>query len=64
MFDNLRDLAEKAGELAGRHGDAINQGLEKAGEFIDGRTEGKYSDHIDTGVEKAQGFVSGLGKDS
>ncbi|MEW2529763.1 antitoxin [Streptomyces sp. NPDC047071] len=64
MFDalkNLKNLKEKAEDLAQTHGDKISGGLEKVGDFIDGKTEGKHSDKIDTAVDKAQGFVGKLG---
>ncbi|MDT3442311.1 antitoxin [Pseudofrankia sp. BMG5.37] len=68
MFDNLKDLAGKAGDLkekaedlADEHGDQINDGLEKAGDFVDDRTGGKHGDKIDTAVDKAQDLVDKLG---
>lgn len=62
MFDALKNLKEKAEEIAEAHGDKISDGLEKAGDFIDGRTGGKHSDKIDTAVDKAQDFVGKLGE--
>ncbi|WP_069814046.1 antitoxin [Streptomyces sp. TP-A0874] len=62
MFDKLKSLKGKAEEVAGAHGDKITDGLEKVGEFVDGRTGGKHSDKIDSGVEKAQDFVERLGE--
>ncbi|MET8556208.1 antitoxin [Streptomyces sp. NPDC004959] len=60
LFDNLKNFKEKAEELAGEHSEKIAGGLEKAGDFIDARTDGKYSEKIDTGVDKAQDFVEKL----
>ncbi|NEA41343.1 antitoxin [Streptomyces sp. SID11385] len=62
MFDSLKNFKEKAEELAGEHSEKIAGGLEKAGDFIDARTDGKYSEKIDTGVDKAQDFVEKLGE--
>ncbi|MEV5986741.1 antitoxin [Streptomyces sp. NPDC052051] len=62
MFDALKNLKDKAEELAESHGETISQGLTKVGEFIDDKTDHKYSDKIDTGVEKAQDFVEHLGE--
>ncbi|MFI1951213.1 antitoxin [Streptomyces xinghaiensis] len=62
MFDNLKDLRDKAEDLAETHGETIAQGLEKAGDFIDEKTDGKYGEQIDTGVDKAQGLVERLGE--
>ncbi|MEU7371204.1 antitoxin [Streptomyces hygroscopicus] len=60
MFDALKNLKEKAEEIAESHGDKISDGLERVGDFIDDKTDGKYGDKIDTGVDKAQDFVERL----
>ncbi len=41
--DALKNLKEKAEEVAGTHGDKISDGLEKVGEFVDGKTRGKLN---------------------
>ncbi|MCT9107005.1 antitoxin [Streptomyces mirabilis] len=61
MFDNLKNLKDKAEELAEAHGDTISDGLEKAGDIVDDKTDGKYTDKIETGVDKAQEYVEKLG---
>ncbi|MFE2410411.1 antitoxin [Kitasatospora sp. NPDC057904] len=60
MFESLKNLADKATDLAREHSDVIGQGLDKVGDAIDDRTDGKYSGHIDTGVEKAKDFLRNL----
>ncbi|MDT0548334.1 MULTISPECIES: antitoxin [Streptomyces] len=62
MFDALKNLKEKAEDLAEAHSDKISDGLEKVGDFVDDKTGGKHSDKIDTAVDKAQGFVEKLGE--
>ncbi|QIY99537.1 antitoxin [Streptomyces sp. S1D4-11] len=62
MFDNLKNLKDKAEELAEAHGDTISDGLEKAGDIVDDKTDGKYTDKIETGVDKAQEYVAKLGE--
>ncbi|QHC23892.1 antitoxin [Streptomyces sp. GS7] len=62
MFDALKNLKEKAEEIAEAHGDKISGGLEKVGDFVDDRTDHKHSDTIDTAVGKAQDFVEKLGE--
>lgn len=62
MFDNLKDLKDKAMGFATEHGELVTQGLEKVAEVVDDKTDGKYSDKIDTGVEKAKDFIEGLGE--
>ncbi|MFD3739650.1 antitoxin [Streptomyces sp. NPDC058629] len=60
MFDALKNLKDKAEDLAEAHGDKISDGLEKVGDFIDDKTDGKHSDRIDTAVDKAQDYVENL----
>ncbi|MEV5981931.1 antitoxin [Streptomyces sp. NPDC052114] len=62
MFDALKNLKDKAEDLAGEHGDKVSGGLEKLGDFVDGKTDGKHSDKIDTAVDKAQEYVQKLGQ--
>lgn len=62
MFDNLKDLKDKAMDLAAEHGGLVSQGLEKVADLVDEKTDGKYSDKIDTGVDKAKDFIEGLGE--
>jgi hypothetical protein len=67
VFDNLQDLdklKDKAEEIAEEHGDKITDGLEKAGDLIDEKTDGKHSERIDTGVEKARGLVEKLAENA
>ncbi|MET9086705.1 antitoxin [Streptomyces sp. NPDC090075] len=61
-MDGLKNLADKAKDLAEEHGDVIETGLEKAGDLADERTDGKYTEQIDTGVTKAQQLVERLGR--
>ncbi|MGW3210214.1 antitoxin [Streptomyces sp. NPDC001135] len=62
MFDALKNLKDKAEDIAEAHGDKIAEGLEKAGDLIDDKTGGKHSDTIDTAVDKAQDLVEKLGE--
>ncbi|MFE0582229.1 antitoxin [Streptomyces sp. NPDC058874] len=62
MLDGLKGLVGKATELATEHREVLAQGLEKAADVVDEKTDGKYADHIDTGVDKAKGFLTGLGE--
>ncbi|MEV7781116.1 antitoxin [Kitasatospora sp. NPDC088351] len=63
MFENLKNLADKATDLAREHSGVIGQGLEKVGDVIDDKTDGKYASQIDTGVEKAKDFIRNLDDD-
>jgi hypothetical protein len=67
VFDNLGDLGklkDKAEEIAEDHGDKIADGLEKAGDLIDEKTDGKHSEQIDMGVDKAQRLVERLAENA
>ena len=57
----LDDAKDKAGDLAGEHGDKLDGGIDKAAEFADDKTGGKYGDQIDSGAEKAKDALGGLG---
>ncbi len=58
IFDKAREAAEN---LANEHGDKVDQGIDKAGDFVDEKTEGKYADKVDQGQDAAKNFVDGLG---
>ena len=45
---------DKAKDLADKHDEQVDQGLEKAGDQIDERTGNKHGDRIDQGVDFAQ----------
>lgn len=70
MFDRLKDLKDlenlkdKAEEVAEAHGDKIADGLEKAGDLIDEKTDGRHTEKIDTAVDKAQGLVEKLAENA
>ncbi|HEX3791072.1 MAG TPA: antitoxin [Pseudonocardiaceae bacterium] len=52
--DKMDDLKDKAKEAMGQHGDQVNQGMDKAGQFVDDKTGGKHSDQIQKGVDEAK----------
>lgn len=56
----IGDFADKAKDLAAEHEDQVKQGIDKAADVADEKTEGKYSDQIDQGAEKAKDYVEGL----
>jgi hypothetical protein len=45
---------DKAKDMADQHDDKVDQGLDKAGDFVDQKTGGKYDQQIDKGVDQAQ----------
>ena len=52
LGDKIGELAQKAQEMAGKHPDKVEQGIEKAEGYADERTGGKHSDLIDKGADQ------------
>lgn len=55
MGIDLGGLADKAKDLAEQHGDKIEQGVEKAGEFAKGRFG--HEEQVDSVVDKIQDAI-------
>ena len=53
----LDDLKGKAQHVIGGNEQAIKDGIEKAGEFVDSKTGGKHADKIDAVQRGASDFV-------
>lgn len=60
MFDEMKDKAE---ELAKDHPDQVNEGLEKAGDFLNEKTGDKFGDQIEQGEDFARERLGGQGGD-
>ncbi|MRH87191.1 antitoxin [Nocardia sp. SYP-A9097] len=54
LFDNLKDAAGKAAELASEHADKLDPLVDKVGDLVDDRTEGKYAEHVDKAQDAAK----------
>lgn len=54
LFDNLKDVAGKAADLAGQHADKLDPLVEKVGDVVDERTDGKFAGHVDTAQDAAK----------
>ncbi|MBF6137566.1 antitoxin [Nocardia otitidiscaviarum] len=54
LFDNLKDAAGKAADLAAQHADKLEPVVDKAGDVIDQKTGGKYASQVDTAQEAAK----------
>ncbi|MFK5689755.1 antitoxin [Ornithinimicrobium sp. LYQ92] len=58
FVDKAKDFASrssaKARDLAREHSDTIDQGIQRAGTFVDDKTGGRYADKVD----KVQGFAT------
>ncbi|MFR9750871.1 antitoxin [Nocardia sp. 004] len=55
--DTLKGLVDKGRDTAAKNSDKINDALDKAGDFVDQRTQGKYSDKITKGKEAAKKLI-------
>jgi hypothetical protein len=55
VFDKLK------GMLKG-HEDQASKGVDKAGDYVDGRTQGKYSGQVDTAQEKLRQQLGDTGR--
>jgi hypothetical protein len=53
----IDDLKGKAQHLIGGNEQAIKDGIEKAGDFVDSKTGGKYADKVDSVQRGASGYV-------
>lgn len=60
----IGDFVDKAKDLASEHENEVGEGIDKAADLVDEKTEGKYSDQIDQGAEEAKEYVEGLDNDS
>jgi hypothetical protein len=52
LGDKISELAQKAQELAGKHPDKVEQGIEKAEGYADQRTGGTHTELIDKGGDQ------------
>jgi hypothetical protein len=60
----LSDVKSKLTKAVDSQGEKIGDGLDKAGDLVDKKTDGKYGDKIDTGLDKTKDALDDLdGKD-
>jgi len=50
---------DEAKDFADKHDKQVDEGIEKAGEQVDKRTDDKYRSRIDKGVDEAQARTGG-----
>ncbi|GAB2720400.1 antitoxin [Streptomyces bullii] len=64
LLDNVKaklgPAKAKVSDLALRHEDRIQHGLDRAAQVVDKRTKGKYSDRIQKGTGRAKGAMDRL----
>lgn len=59
IFDKVKEvinggegsLANKARDAANSHEAQVDQGIDKAGDFVDGKTDAKYAAKVDQGQD-------------
>ena len=59
LMDNMKD---KAKELAEKHGDKIEQGLDKAGEMAKNKLGPEHGEKIDKKVQQGKDAVQDFGE--
>ena len=47
-------IFDKAKDAIGEHSEQSDRGIDKAGDFVDEKTEGKYVEQVDQGQEMAK----------
>ncbi|QCQ94111.1 antitoxin [Rhodococcus sp. SGAir0479] len=57
LVDTLKGLARKGKKAAAQNADKIEHAVDKAGGFIDSKTQGKYADKIEKGKEAAKKII-------
>ncbi|WP_433167014.1 antitoxin [Kribbella sp. CA-247076] len=57
MFDSMKD---KATDAVDEHGDKVDQGMDKAGDFANEKTGGEHGDKIDQGTDFAKDRLDNL----
>ena len=53
-------LLDKVKGLLGANADKVKEGVEKAGDMVDEKTDGKYADKVDMAQEKIEDVLDDL----
>jgi hypothetical protein len=54
---------DKVKGMLGQNRDKIDDGIDKAGDFVDDKTGGKHADHVDKGQDAAKDALRKLDDD-
>lgn len=54
---DLGNLGDKAKDLINDNADKVEDGLDKAADFVDEKTGGKYTEQIDGAFDKVKGLI-------
>jgi MT0933-like antitoxin protein len=55
--DNLKGFVEKGKKAAADNSDKIENVVDKAGDFIDNKTDGKYADKVNKAQQAAKNAI-------
>lgn len=56
----IRDWFKKGQQAAADNKDAVKEGIDKAGDIVDEKTDNKFTEHVDKGQEAAKDYVEDL----
>lgn len=54
MFDQLKDAAGKAADLAAKNADKLDPVIDKVGDLVDKQTGGKFDKQVDAAQQAAK----------
>ncbi|MBF6149793.1 hypothetical protein A5780_10050 [Nocardia sp. 852002-20019_SCH5090214] len=54
MFDQLKDAAGKAADLAAKNADKLDPVIDKVGDLVDKQTGGKFEKQVDAAQQAAK----------
>ncbi|MEV0648664.1 antitoxin [Phytomonospora sp. NPDC050363] len=55
--DKIKEGFDKVKETVSRHDDKVDQGIEKASDFVNEKTKNKHAGHVDKAKDKLQGMT-------
>jgi hypothetical protein len=51
------EFLDKAKDLLAQNADTVNSAIDKAGDFVDSKTDGKFKDVVDKAQESAKNVI-------
>jgi hypothetical protein len=55
-----KDWFNRGKQAAAENKETVKDGIDKAGDVIDEKTEGQHAEHVDKGQDAAKDYVDGL----
>jgi hypothetical protein len=56
---DFSELADDAKKTAGEHSEQTDEGLKKAGQFADDKTDNKYDSEVQKGEQAGENYLGG-----